>query len=240
MNLSVAKATSTIPRRAWPIIIIFGALVLLTRIIPTSGNAQSPTMQAEPQSKSVRILENAIPKHLPLAIKIRKEKEESFKAVNNEKWLREFELEVTNTGDKPIYFLYLTLIPDVKTRSGYVEDFPLTFGRVELGDIRVLAGPDDVAIGPGQTQVFKIHPGQLRAREKLQAIEPRPLPTSVRVQIQLLSFGDGTGFFNGTAIPNRRNKSSSNCEGLPKGSGEQIRYSARLIVNDVTCRTQRA
>ena len=34
--------------------------------------------------------------------------------LKNEKWVREFELEVTNTGDKPIYFLFLDLIADVK------------------------------------------------------------------------------------------------------------------------------
>jgi hypothetical protein len=49
-----------------------------------------------------RIFENKVPAHIPIKIKIRKEKEESFKDLKNEKWLGEFELEVTNTGDRPI------------------------------------------------------------------------------------------------------------------------------------------
>jgi hypothetical protein len=61
-----------------------------------------------------RIFENQIPSHIPLKIKIKKEKEESFKDLKNEKWLRGFELELTNTGDKPIYFVYLTMGTNVK------------------------------------------------------------------------------------------------------------------------------
>ena len=37
-----------------------------------------------------RIFENTIPDHIPIKIKIKKEKEESFKDLKNEKWLREF------------------------------------------------------------------------------------------------------------------------------------------------------
>jgi hypothetical protein len=53
--------------------------------------------------------------------KLKKEKEESFKDLKNEKWLREFELEVTNTGDKPIYFLYIMLGTNVKDKEDGLE-----------------------------------------------------------------------------------------------------------------------
>src|SRR5215211_7622415 len=56
-----------------------------------------------------RIFENKIPAHIPIKIKIKKEKETSFKDLKNEKWLREFELEVTNTGDKSIYYLEIIM-----------------------------------------------------------------------------------------------------------------------------------
>ena len=68
-----------------------------------------------------RIFENKIPAHIPIKIKVRKEKEESFKDLKNEKWLRQFELEVTNTGDKPIYFLYIMLGTNVKDREDGLE-----------------------------------------------------------------------------------------------------------------------
>ena len=49
-----------------------------------------------------RQLEDSIPKHVPLKVKVKKEKEAGFKDLKNEQWAREFELEVTNTGTKPI------------------------------------------------------------------------------------------------------------------------------------------
>ena len=39
-----------------------------------------------------RIFENKIPAHIPIKIKIKKENEESFKDLKNEKWLRELNL----------------------------------------------------------------------------------------------------------------------------------------------------
>src|SRR6185503_20775947 len=59
-----------------------------------------------------RQLEDLIPKHVPIKIKIKKEKEAGFKDLKNEQWGREFELEVTNTGTKPIYSLYLSVWTD--------------------------------------------------------------------------------------------------------------------------------
>src|SRR5882757_4898053 len=94
-----------------------------------------------------RVFENAIPENAPIRIKIKKEKEKSFKDLKDEKWVEEFELEVKNTGDKPIYFIYISLISDVKLSGGPVI-FPLVYGRAELGDIITKAGPDDPFIKP--------------------------------------------------------------------------------------------
>jgi hypothetical protein len=79
--------------------------------------------------------------------------------------VREFELELKNTGDKPIYFLYLDLITDVKI-GGESLEFTLVYGRAELGDIITKAQSDDVPIKPGETHVFKIHPSQVPAWEQ--------------------------------------------------------------------------
>jgi len=78
-----------------------------------------------------RELENLIPKHVPLAIKVRKEKEPGFKDLNNEAWARDFELEVTNTGDKPIYAFYLMLVTELKWANGDRVVFPIYYGRTE-------------------------------------------------------------------------------------------------------------
>jgi hypothetical protein len=57
----------------------------------------------------------------PIKIKVKKEKEQSFKDLKNEKWLREFELEVTNTGDRPIYYLEIVMDTDVKFQGSGPE-----------------------------------------------------------------------------------------------------------------------
>ncbi len=81
-----------------------------------------------------RIFENKIPAHIPIKIKIKKEKEESFKDLKNEKWLREFELEVTNTGDKPIYYLEIVMDTGVKfDGSGPEIVFPIAIWSSRIG-----------------------------------------------------------------------------------------------------------
>ena len=129
--------------------------ILMTASLRTSSSA----------ALQERIFENKIPAHIPIKIKIKKEKEKSFKDLKNEKWLTEFELELTNTGGKPIYFLYITMGTDVKfDRVGPEIVFPLTYGRAELGDIVTKATSNDVAIKPGETIILTA--GDARAWEK--------------------------------------------------------------------------
>ena len=147
-----------------------------------------------------RIFENKIPAHIPIKIKIKKEKEKSFKDLKNEKWLREFELELTNTGDKPIYFLYITMDTDVKfDRVGPEIVFPLTYGRAQLGDIVTKATSDDVAIKPGETVILTA--GDATAWEKGVRENRWPESTKFTAKIQVLSFGDGTGYFGTELYP---------------------------------------
>lgn len=150
-----------------------------------------------------RQLEDLIPKHVPIKIKIKKEKEAGFKDLNNEKWAREFELEVTNTGTKPIYFLYLYVVTDVKAAAGFRIVFPLYYGRDELGDIRTKAEPTDIPIQPGESVSLKIHPSMLNAWDYKRKKENRPFPKHLKVTFQFLNFGDGSGYVGtgGTALP---------------------------------------
>lgn len=160
--------------------------------------------QEETSQDDVRQLEDQIPKHVPIKIKIKKEKEAAFKDLKNEKWAREFELEVTNTGTKPIYFLYFIVWTDVKAAAGFRIDFPLYYGRHELGEIRTKAESTDVPIKPNETVSLKIHPSMLNAWDYKRKSENRALPKRLEVKIQFLSFGDGTGYVGSgaTALPN--------------------------------------
>src|SRR5215213_5891278 len=147
---------------------------------PTSGGA----------AVQERILDNEVRQHLPIRVKIKKEKEESFKDLKNAKWVREFEIEVTNTGDKPIYYLYIDLISDVTVEGipgGTPFVFNLQYGRPELGDLVSKALPDDVPIKPKESCVLKFHPGQIPAWERSVAEGNHPDATKLRVLPQLIS-----------------------------------------------------
>ena len=150
-----------------------------------------------------RQLEDLIPKHVPIKIKIKKENEAGFKDLKNERWAREFELEVTNTGTKPIYFLYLYVVTDVKAAAGFRIVFPLSYGRSDLGDIKTKSESSDIPIQPDETVSLKIHPGQLDAWDYARIKENRPFPRHLKVDFQILSFGDGTGYWrtDGMAVP---------------------------------------
>jgi hypothetical protein len=175
-----------------------------------------------------RELEDTVPKHLPIKVKIKKEKEKAFKDLKNEKWVRDLEIEVTNTGDKPIYCLSLNLIlPEIKAPNGYNIIFPLFYGRSQLGDIETKAEPDDIPIKPGETYIFKIGEGNALGWEAFKRKENWPHPKKVILHFQILSFGDGTGFLgtSGTPFPYAPKERSSlgRCEPGPnKGDPEAI------------------
>jgi hypothetical protein len=169
------------------------------------------------QSNEERELKDTIPKHLPIKVKIKKEKEKAFKDLKNEKWLRDFELEVTNTGDKPIYLLHMLLIlPEITAPYMIVPDgnkmgFSLHYGRRELIDIETKAGPDDVPIKPGETYVFRFSDLTVQSWERFRQRENKPDAKKLILHFQVLSFGDGTGFVgtDGIPIPNPSNQRSS-------------------------------
>ena len=121
------------------------------------------------QSTEERELEDTIPKHLPIKVKIKKEKEKAFKDLKNEKWARDFVLEITNTGDKPIYLLhFIVFLPEIRDEGGRNLSFGLSYGRAELGDIGTKATADDVPIKPGETHTFDLGEGQVLGWEGFQ------------------------------------------------------------------------
>jgi len=178
-------------------------LVLFVIAVLLIGSHLTPSIAT---LQEARVFENTIHKDVPIKVSIKKEKEESFKNLENENWVREFELDVTNTGEKPIYYLDLILATDVRVGEQRLV-FPIGYGRNELGDIISKARPDDVPIRPGETHVFKIHPGQMRSWDK--EVRNHPQATRVRVELQELSFGDGTGYFGNQPYPPANKRQSS-------------------------------
>ena len=95
--------------------------------------------------------------------------------------------------------------------SGQFIVFGLSYGQIELGDIRVKAQPPDMSIRPGETYEFKLHQGELKAWEFMNRKENRPQPKKLRARFSLMSFGDGTGFTgsDGQALPQKLTERSS-------------------------------
>jgi hypothetical protein len=184
-------------------LVLLLALIFVASIFfINSGSFQSMAQSTE------RELQDTIPKHLPIKVKIRKEKEKAFKDLKNEKWVRDFELEVTNTGDKPIYFLSLLLIlPEIKAPDGNNMGFGLHYGRRELGYIETKAGPDDVPIKLGETYVFRFSDIEAVSWERFRQRENKPDAKKLILHFQILSFGDGSGFWrnDGMAVPRQPN-----------------------------------
>lgn len=224
-SFTTASATN---KRLWVVLFFFAALLLCIKVMSTAGIAQSEE----------RIFKADLPKHLPLKLKIVEAQQPGFKRLDNERWLRDFELEVTNIGDKPIFYLYLLLrLPETKASMGTTLVYPLRYGRSELSDIEVTAGPEDVPIKPGQTHVFKIHRGQVMAWEKQVREKNRPQPSIVELAFQKLSFGDRTGYGgpDGQKVPHPPYQKSAlgRCnEQLNKAAPEPFALPFALSVGD--------
>lgn len=198
-------------------VIAFGILVAAVR---QSSVAQSGERQVD----------NDVPKHVPIKIKLKAEKEKKFKDLGNSNWLRDFELEVTNTSNKPIYFLELRLmLPETRSENNNPLAFLLRRGRSDFIHFDTRPVETDVAIQPGETRNFTIGEKWVRGWEQGKARTHISDPRRVRLVFIQLAFGDGTGF-NGTgaeAYPYKRQQSSNpSCRAGPTQTAQETSQSA--------------
>jgi hypothetical protein len=171
------------------------------------------------QNDEKREIEDKIPKHLPLKVKLKQEKEDKIKNFKNDEWLFDFELEVTNTSDKPIYFLSIYLLFPEFVVNGGTKGIPLRYGRMDFLKSATRPLPEDVPIKPGETYTFKIPDQDLQAWANRKAAGVARNPRKLRFIFSHLSFGDGIGF-GGTTGPPYPNKQISQTE-LDGGCLEQ-------------------
>ena len=170
----------------------------------------SRTSTAATQAES-RDVEDNIPKHLPVAVHLRPEKERAAKDMKNEKWVRDFELEVKNTGDKPIYFIRFGMVPDLgKPPTEPTVGLTLEYGRDDLVDFNAPLTPEDVPIKPGEKVFIKIREQKMDGWDHFRKVENWPenwsRPKKVSLYFEILNFGDGTGFDGGGGTPHERQK----------------------------------
>lgn len=183
-------------------LIVAVALVLLYKGASGPINAQSPSVQE-------RQVEYTIPKHVPLDVKITKEKEKAWKDLKNENWARDFELEFTNTGDEPIYTVAIRLYFDL---SNEPQEFPfadILYGRPEITRIGSKPTPDDIPINPGESKMLPLQPGDVKLLERGRRERGWRLPTKVKIKFLFLTFGDGTCVeFDGNRYPKHPSETS--------------------------------
>lgn len=203
--ISSLPSASIVARITLTLLIATSVLVLLNKA--KSGSVSAPQEQPVSKTKPIerkptrRMFENRIPEHLPIKVKIKREKEKEFRDLENDNWARDLELEVKNVGEKPIYFLWFALeVPEAKIATSH-QSFSIMYGRMELADLNNGATVEDLPIMPGETKVLTIEDVGIRGWDEARSRVLVPRIHGVRVIIQYLSFGDGTGFFGTTGAP---------------------------------------
>jgi hypothetical protein len=184
--------------------IVFALLAFISSSALLANAILSPS---QAQTDSERVVEFTIPKHLPIKVKLKKEKEKAIKDLKNEKWYQDFQIEVTNTSDKPIYFLSIWLIlPEFVNPSGRPDGFSFTFGRMDFVDFDMRPSSTDIPLAPGGTHIFEIpdqfQKGWAAHKQRDNVSDPRRMELS----LTQLSFGDGSGFIgrDGRPYPYKR------------------------------------
>ena len=172
------------------VLIVLAALLLFSKF----GRVESASQSTR------RTIENKVPSHVPLDIKISKDKEEKIKT--NKEWYRDFEMTITNTSDRPIYYFALfIMMPGVTGRDGGTMVFNVSFGRSELIDANTRPRSDDQPLMPKETYTFTISEKNQIAWEAWQKRNNKYDVPKLEIVFNHLSFGDGTGFTSLSAIP---------------------------------------
>lgn len=179
-----------------------------------------------------RELKDKVPKHVPLKIKLKSEKEKAFKDLNNSRWYEDFELEVTNTSDKPIYFLQFFLVyPEILSERGVQVGVSLRYGRADFIKFETLPIATDVPIQPRETYTFRIPEQDQQAWRQHKVRVNWPDPGKVEIVFVQLSFGDGTGFSSTGATPypyKRAQSSNAPCREGPKQTADKTYGNPRI------------
>ena len=226
MNLQKFRAAFRSHNILTLIIASLSLLVITCGVI--SSTAQSPV-------KAERKLETTIPAHLPIKVKFKND--EKLKDLKNEDWLGDIEIEITNTGTKPIYYLYIQLfVPGVEAddQSGTrTVGLSLDYGREQLVDFAEPVRSDDVPILPGESAVIKVEADTVSTWKRVRAKGGYLNPRKLRFWFEELNYGDGTGFIGpeGSPVPIQRERSSNGSRPKEGSSGGASVKRARLLVS---------
>jgi hypothetical protein len=185
--------------------------------LPASA-AEIAELRKKGQEKDKRELKTREFKDMPL-------KFHAIRNVDSETWYKDLQIEVKNVGTKPIYFILAYLeFPNHKP-GGRDTGVSLTFGDLKNWDIGDQADPQDQHLEPGQTYVFtipeKTRPWLGKQHERV----PQEFK-KLDFHIDIISFGDGTGFEIGRPIDLRKTKQ-------PDEAGSKKHHHKKLLNTSV-------
>lgn len=147
-----------------------------------------------------REFKNTVPGHVPVKVKLKNE--EKFKKMENAEWARDLEVEVKNTWTKPIYYLYMVVtMPEMTDEYGHAAGFQLHYGRKALVSFGEEVLTEDVPILPGESVTLKVSETQLKGFEAGRHKEKTDKPKKVELWMQLINYGDRTGFQGKVGTP---------------------------------------
>jgi hypothetical protein len=220
MNAQKLSQSPKPPSLTSLLIVLLALLVLAFGL--GAGAAQPRQDGAEASNPDEREFKNTVRAHVPVKVKIKNE--QSFKNLKNKNWARELEVEIKNTGTKPIYYLYVVLVmPDVIVR-GHPSSLRTIYGRKELAFFDTPLEPGDVPILPGESVTLKFPENQIRGYEIGREEDNRPDPKKVEFYLQILNYGDGTGFEASENLPvprpPRRRSQNAPPPGQPPGGSK--------------------
>jgi hypothetical protein len=143
--------------------------------------------------RKLEINEKAIPKGVIEIV--------SVKNLQGENFPEGFEVEVKNISDKPIYCIYFNArFEESRQLYGTRIAFTLTYGDERLGTTRALAQEGDIPLHPRESAVLKLNPLHIKGI-LIQAEKDPAFATlgrsRVRLALQHINFGDGTGYMPG-------------------------------------------
>jgi hypothetical protein len=171
---------------------VFSTIMLLFCIALTA------IAQDDKENKDDRII-NKVPKHLPIKVEI------TF--GENKSTLAGTKIKITNTGEKPIYYVKLMFITpkDFPKIQNSRLGFPTTLkcGTPRLGDFTRIAAESEVPVKTGESCNFEITEKDVKLFKRMLSEHDISEEPRFELIFQLLSFGDKTGFMGagGNPIP---------------------------------------
>jgi len=183
------------------------SVIVLTGAAISRQRERAPFVQesATPPSTQNRKILDLSSKELPVAVT----------AINNvdaEDWAKDMEFEVENRSAKPIYYISIVILfPDVPKTNELGEPRGLAavaqYGRRDFAsNPGELAGPDDIPIKPDGKAILKLAaPAVEGIKRHLNRYNlPESATKRLRIRIETVSFGDGSGFKAGDIQYTRR------------------------------------